>query len=468
MSVSPEILTALQAQNPWWGVAYRLGPGPFPRRRDPFESLRSRLADLRRRRALLLLGPRQVGKTVLLEQIALRFLNDGWAPGNLILFNFADARVRTRAPDLHPEDLTAFTPPGYLHEHPRLLLLDEIHWVTGWQHWLKQVVDADARSTTSMLRILATDSAASVLKQATVESGQGRWDELRIWGLNFREYLRFLSFEGEDEETVYSRTPGEFSRYLAKGGFPAIVADDPSEQVRRDIREDIAERALRRDLLALDPEHSGRLDVERVRRLFVMLIQDSGSIWSRESRASDLSAHPETVTSWLQILEDACLVHRIEPLVLSAGIPSAKRRLAAKPKIYAADHGLIPAFTLDAFPMAQQKVRDRVAETVVLRHLLDLIDRSEVHYFGDQKSGKTREIDFVARFGSTLTAIEVTSSVSIDSQERRTLLETAADMGADRVILIHGGTIETKADDLWLLPLDRFLLDPQQIAESPR
>lgn len=413
-----------------------------------------------------MMGPRQVGKTVILEQLAHALIGEDWPRGNALYFNFADERVRTRAQGLELEDLGSFEPPGYRAGRPVLLLLDEIHLVPAWPNWLKRTVDMEHRRTSPRLRILATDSAASVLRQASVESGQGRWDEIRVLGLSFGEYLRFVSLGDESEAQAYDRRPAALEWYLSNGGYPATVSQEPSEDLRRAIREDIGERALRRDLLTSNPDKPQRIDVDRVRRLFVLLVQDSSSIWNAKARASDLEdTHPTSVSAWLQMLQDACLLHRVEPYLPSKGLPSAKRRLSATPKIHAADHGYIPAFTLDAYPMASQAVRARVTEAVVLRHLLELVsDRNAVQYYRERDSH--REIDFVLRIGERLHAVEVTSSRHVDREKAARLIETANDIGADVVTSIHGGHETTHDGQLKHLALHRFLLNPHVLLED--
>src|SRR5262249_21730980 len=156
-------------QNPWWRpeTGYRLVG--LDRRRDLFQLLWTRLSDLDRSRAVVLLGPRQVGKTVLIEQLideAIRRRH--WPPANVLRFDFSDERVRARSLQVDASDLAAFEPPGFVSTHPRLVMLDEVHWLPGWHHWLKRAMDLDSRRRPSMLRVLATDSAASMLRQGGI------------------------------------------------------------------------------------------------------------------------------------------------------------------------------------------------------------------------------------------------------------------------------------------------------------
>ena len=117
-----------------------------------------------------------------------------------------------------------------------------------------------------------------------------------------------------------------------------------SPGVRKDqrIREDIIDRAIRRDLLRL------KVDVERIRELFVYLIEDSGSIFEGKARARLLQrpasslVDQRSLEKWIALLEDSRLIQRLDPFAASS-----PGRLAGRsyPKLSAADHGLVVAFS---------------------------------------------------------------------------------------------------------------------------
>jgi hypothetical protein len=450
----------VEAQNPWWATGRPWPRTAHPQRRELFDRLRKDLLDAELRRGLLLLGPRQVGKSTLLHQIAESLLDEGWPPGNLTHFDFDDPRIRGL--DLDVAALEEITPSVAEPDHARILLLDEIHMARQWAAWFKRAVDRDRRRTRSMVRILGTSSAASLLHRGSIESGQGRWTEVQIFGLSFAEHLRFRSLADETGQQVLRRAPEELDRYLSKGGFPEHVHAEPSDELRARLREDIAEKAIRRDLAVLVSEAADRLDLERAKRLFVYLAQDSGSILNTAERARDLDARATTVSGWLQLLVDACLLHRIEPFAPPSS--KAKSRLATKPKIYVCDHGLIPAFTLAAFPMAEPQVRARVAEAVVLRHLLPLVSaRGEIRYF---RRRDDLEIDFVFWRRQELHAVEVTSSKEVDGKKLGRFQAALKAAGAHHGTLVHTGATAGSAGDVRLLPLHELLLDPARLLEE--
>ncbi len=432
----------LQDQNPWWRSGAARRALAYPVRRELQREVLARAGQLGDRRALVVVGPRQVGKTVLLLQTADDLLSAGWPPANLTYFDFSDDRLLAEA---SPRQVAEACPAGFAPDQPRILLLDEINVVARWDRWLKQAVDA-----ATGLRVVATGSAAAWLRTGSQESGQGRWDELYLEGLSFREFLALHSQTGEPVEVTFGRRPGLIERYLAVGGFPEHAretiydaAGDEFAAVFRRLREDIADRAIRRDL--------GRagLEVERVRKLFAYLVESSGGIFKAVARASDLEADPRSVREWLQHLLDTLLLVRLEPW---QRWPAA--RLRSQPKVYAADPGLVSAFA----PAAQLE-RARQFEAAVFRHLRSVARElaAELSYF---RTDDGLEIDFVLQAAKELVGIEVKSSIRIRSEEVERLRQAGSRLGTSRLLFVHGGAVSEPEPEIPRIALSQFLLDP--------
>lgn len=435
----------LQDQNPWWHATAARRAGSYWYRRGVQREMVDRLRRLHDRRAVLVLGPRQVGKTVALLQAADDLLDHGWPAGNVLYFDFSDERLEEA---VAPHRLAELRPAGFDPSHPRALLLDEVSRAPRWDLWLKRAVDAGGGE-----RIVATDSAAAVLRQGGRESGQGRWDEIHIEGLTLEEFGALNSEIGAAPETIRIRSTGLTERYLALGGFPEHAPSSDIPEVRRRLRGDIADRALRREL--------GRqgIDVERIARLFAYLAESSGAIFSARERAQDLDADARTVGHWLDALTQTQLL-----------VPLAKHRdsaavgLRSKPKIYAADHGIISAF---APAPESDAVRGRLFEAAVFRHLRGLAGKRQANltYF---RSHDGLELDFVLQAEHELVGIEVTQATRVRREKLERAKKAGARLGASRLFLIHGGAISiADADeDVRLLTLPRFLLDPAAVVSG--
>lgn len=425
------------AQNPWWEDPNARAGRLFPDRRDLQPRLREHLLQLDDRRAVAIVGPRQVGKTVMLRQVIDDLLDQDLPPANITYFDFSDARLTE---EILPNAVADVTPSGVVEELPRILLFDEISRAINWDLWLKNVVDRGG------FRVAVTDSAATLLRSGTRESGQGRWIELQIEGLTLGEALRLVSREGEELSETLRRAPGLFGQYLAVGGYPAYQQVPDHRIVWEELREELVNRAIVRDLL-----RSG-VDVERARNLFVFLVRESGAIFKVGERARQLDADPRSVHDWLRLLEEAGLISRLPRF---ATRPS--RRLQSDPRFHASDHGLIWALSLT--PSQDPAVRGKVFEAVVFRHLREILRGREgsLSYFRQRND---LEIDFVLDLPSERVAIEVTSSHRVDAKRIERVARASSELGADRTLVVFGGPVDSERQEVRVLPVVDFLLDP--------
>ncbi len=448
-----DITQILEDQNRWWVDPKYQGTLVFRQKRRPFERIKQYVGDAHDGRAVALLGPRQVGKTTLLLQLADDLISRGLPPGNLTFFDFSDERL---VDPVSPREIVAVNPVGLSLEHPRVFLLDEIQNALGWQKWLKAAVDQSRRNGKGpALRFIVTGSAATSLRDGAVESGQGRWDEIPIEGLTFTEFLALGSPAGEDARRSTVREPQAFERYLAFGGFPEHVRAEFPRDVRRRIRDDIADRAILRDL------RQASVDLDRVRRLFVHLVTGSGNAWSQGKRADDLEANRKSVGDWLSLLEATRLLIRLERD--RSARTRARSELRSLPKIFASDHGLITAFSVHPEPLDVPDVRARVFEAVVFRHLRELAGggAGELSFV---RLDDDLELDFVVRYPAHTVGIEVTSSPEATPRKLGRADDVMRKLGIDRKVLIHGGLVAARKGDIDIVPLHEFLLAPERYA----
>lgn len=439
----------LVSQNPWWSDPHARASSAYPLRRDAQRALSRQLLRLEDRRAAVLVGPRQVGKTVAVLQTVDELLDLDWPPGNLTYFDFSDPRLT--APIL-PTEIVEITPPTVDPEQPRVLLFDEISRAVSWDLWLKSVVDRGG------FRVGATDSASSLLRRGTRESGQGRWDQIVIEGLSFAEALRFLSGTDEDPERIFGANPEYLERYLEAGGFPEHLlrmATSPMAdlEIARRLREDVVEGAVYRDFARFE------VASESVKNLFIYLVESSGAIFSAAERAEDLGRDYRTVQRWIGLLEDAGLV---ATLARFATRPSRRLKGARSPRVFASDHGLISA--LSSSGTSAPEVRGQLFEAVVFRHLRELARarQGRLSYF---RVRDDLEVDFVFELGERRIAIEVTGARNVRPRKVARARAAADELGAERLVFIHGGLAEASDERSSSVPLSRFLLTPETILE---
>jgi len=254
------------------------------------------VADLKRK-MVLLTGPRQVGKTFLSKQIA----EDHFTRFCYLNFdNTLDASVITG--QSWPLDID-------------LLILDEIHKMSGWKQFLKGVYDTKP----SECALLVTGSSRMDTFRQAGESLAGRYFHHRLWPLSVAELKN-------------THQPQEAFRLLQKfGGFPEpFLSGDITEANRW--RSQYFTDLVREDILEF-----GRLQEIRAMRVLLELLRKRvGSPLSYTSLATDMQVAPNTVRRYVDILEALHIVFLVRPY--HANIARAIQKI---PKLYFHDSGYV-------------------------------------------------------------------------------------------------------------------------------
>jgi len=172
------------------------------------------------RRAIVLLGPRRVGKTILIRHLIADLLSHH-LPAHRIAY------VEMDHPLLHGQSLETLirqiedaAPSG---DGARYLFFDEIQSHKDWEKHLKPLVDHRPD-----LRILVSGSAAAALKRQSTESGAGRFTDFLLPPLTFSEYLQLRPEPAairEEKPGLYvlddiGRLNEQFVEYVNFGGYP--------------------------------------------------------------------------------------------------------------------------------------------------------------------------------------------------------------------------------------------------------
>jgi len=308
VSALPRDLVArkLAADNPWWvdGAV----PDAHLKARRQLEALKGLATRRDVRRAVLLLGPRRVGKTVLLRHLRRDLIRLGEAPTDM-LFASLDTPAYS---GLGLDDLVDLFRERHGHSRDRALwiVFDEIQYLADWERHLKVLVDKEPT-----LRILASGSAAAALKRKSQESGAGRFTELKVPPLSFGEFLdmRGVSADpptGNDTERIAALNR-ELLDYLNFGGFPEAVRSTAIQhEFQRYVGQDIIDKVLLRDL----PSLYGIDDPMELNRFFQHLAYKTGREIAIDGLCKDTGIAKNTIKKYLDYLEAAFLINRLERL----------------------------------------------------------------------------------------------------------------------------------------------------------
>lgn len=306
-----DILNRLRFDNPWWekGDKKKIAFENTPRRKY-FESFYRHIVDISVRRAIVLMGPRRVGKTVMVYHSIRKLLDSGVDARN-ILYLSIETPVYTGLP---LERLLNYFRELFGHEREAKLFIffDEIQYLPNWEVHLKSLVDSFADS-----RFVATGSAAAALRLKSNESGAGRFSDYILPPLTFAEYLMFTHQEDRliegTKTSCYSpdidSLNQEFVNYLNYGGYPeAVFSDSIRQDPSQYIKSDIIDKVLLRDL----PSLYGISDIQELNRLFTTLAYNSGNEVSLEKLSQSSGVAKNTIKRYLEYLEAAFLIRRVE------------------------------------------------------------------------------------------------------------------------------------------------------------
>src|SRR5665213_525982 len=328
-----DLFSVIRQFNPWWEPSQT--PDLLTWRRSAFPELWTWVSNPPARRAVLLSGARQIGKTTLFLQVIQSLLADGIKPEQILYATLDHPLLKLVGIEGLLKTWREIQPKSSSIEY---LFIDEIQYSKDWQTWLKHQVDFEKN------RRIAVTGSAVPLNSENLESGVGRWHTIKLATLSFAEYLLIKKIDLPKLPPVaslndlFSWKPGEFIRvgeqarplmahfheYLLRGGFPQTALIDSVTLAQKLLREDIVDKVLKRDMTAL----YGVRRVLELERTFLYLCLHDGGILDMTSLCSNLSVKKPTVSSFLDLLEAAHLIYRLPPFGYG------KQVLRARYKIY--------------------------------------------------------------------------------------------------------------------------------------
>ncbi|WP_299658312.1 ATP-binding protein [uncultured Tateyamaria sp.] len=264
---------------------------------------RTHLAKLERaldsQAGVVLLGPRQVGKTTLAQDIA-----ETREAVYLDMERAADRQI-LEEPDLYLDEQVG-----------KLVVIDEVQLMPGLFGALRGQIDRRRRAGHRTGQFLLLGSASNTLLQQSAESLAGR--------VSYHELTPF---------TLDEVGQGALARLWLRGGFPDSFLSN-SDRDSLTWREDFIRTYLERDIPALGL----RIPAETLRRFWTMLAHEQGGLINAAKIAAGLGVSGQSVARYLDVLVDLMLVRRLPPWHANAG-----KRLVKSPKVYIRDAGLTHA-----------------------------------------------------------------------------------------------------------------------------
>lgn len=374
---------------------------------------------IERNPAVGLLGPRQVGKTTLAQEIG--------ETRPSVYLDLEDVADRAKLGDAK----------SYLKEHgDKLVILDEVHRAPEIFQTLRGLIDQGRRQGRTGAQFLLLGSASIDLLKQSGETLAGRIS-----------YMELTPFDATEAPA------GALDRLWVRGGFPgSFLADGEGDSLNW--REDFIRTYLERDV----PQFGSMIPAETLRRCWTMLAHHQAGLLNAAGFAAGLGVDGKTVARYLDLLVDLLLVRRLPAWHRNVG-----KRLVKSPKVFIRDSGILHALLRmgDKEQLLGHPVVGASWEGFVIESLIAAAPRGTEANFYRTSTGN--EIDLVLTLpGGKLWAIEVKRSSS--PKVERGFHLACADLAPVRRFVVYPGSerfpLDANTEALSLPALARELQSP--------
>lgn len=344
----------------------------------------------------LVTGIRRCGKSSLLNLFHLYLADHGVADSNIIHMNLESLRYRDLSDYLAFYDYVSERIPR---EGKTYLIFDELQVVEHWEKAIESFrldFDVDIYITGSNAYLMSTEFSTLL---------SGRYVEIRMLPLSFKEFLTFYEFDpavGMEEK---------FQKYLQFGGMPILREYQFNEARINQALEGIYSTVILRDIL----QHNHQADQGTLQKIIRFLCSNIGSITSPNNIGNVLSDEGEiqkgkgkniagkTVDKYISMLQSAFIFYPVGRYDVKG-----KQLLKTLEKNYIVDMGF-----RNLLLGYRDADRGHIIENIVF---LELLRRDYRVYIG--KVGEA-EVDFVAEKPNDKLYIQVTESMqSPETRER--------------------------------------------------
>lgn len=369
---------------------------------------------------VVLTGPRQSGKTTLLQR----------------LFAASHAYVSLDAPDVR--QAAQADPRAFLALHPAPVIFDEIQHTPGLLPYLKMAVD-ERRAQKG--QYLLSGSQNLLLMQQVTETLAGRAAVLRLFPLSMQEAV---SQPGARPIWQRARVTRRLDPRLAfeplwehvlRGGFPELVFE-PARDARL-WQASYLQTYLERDVRTL--RQVG--DLSLFQSFLRLLAARSGQLLNLTDLARDLGLAVNTAKHWLSVLEASHQAVVLRPYHANIG-----KRLVKTPKVYLTDTGLLCYLTGIRSPeqAAAGPLAGPLLETCALLEVMKaFLHRGEEPRLYFWRTATGTEVDLLVDAGDRLLPFEIKLSATPRPETARSINMLRADLGA-RVgpgYVVHPGDV---------------------------
>ncbi|MEL7221305.1 MAG: ATP-binding protein [Bacteroidota bacterium] len=318
MAFDRKILTSrIEEDNSWWNEGKIPFYDDFSKRRY-YQRLFELITESFPHRAVVLMGPRRVGKTVMMYQAIQDLIKSGVEAKKIFYFSL-DTPIYTKMAleELIRDGLFI----NDVSINDAYFFFDEIQYLKDWEIHLKALVDRNRQT-----KFIVSGSAAAALRMKSIESGAGRFTDYFLPPLSFSEYIDLNGYDELLSETsVDFNGPSRFYKarnidlfndhfidYINFGGFPEIALNaDKIKNPQRVIQKDITDKVIMKDL----PGLFGIENTLELQQFFNVLSYRTGEVLDYQKVSQETKTDNKTIKKYIKYLEAAFLIkilHRVD------------------------------------------------------------------------------------------------------------------------------------------------------------
>lgn len=334
---------------------------------------------------IVLTGQRRVGKSYMLKMI--RDIKAKDKNNNVI---YVDKEKKGFDHIKTYQDLNAYIDAHYQTGKMNYILIDEVQEIEDFECSVRSYrTEPDAE-------VIVTGSNAKMLSKELSTIIGGRYKEIHVQSLSYKEFLQFHNFQDGDDA---------LAKYIQFGGLPGLVKMGLNEDDAMEYQKDVLNTVLLKDVIS----RNNIRNVPFMEKLTSFIADNIGKIISASSiskfiKSQGTSVSPDTVIDYTQYLEDAYIINRVNRYDIHG-----KRIFESNDKFYFEDHGLRNA---QAEGTREGDI-EKIIDNIIYQHLMCLGYKVNV---GQLQAG---EIDFVCTKKAGAKRIYIQASYIIANDETR-------------------------------------------------
>ena len=266
----------------------------------------------------IITGIRRCGKSTLMEMFVSDLKENGVPEKSIIHMNFED-HENSHITD--SDTLLNEVKSKVELKKGTYLFFDEIQDIIGWEKAINSMrySGADVYITGSNAKLLVSDFSTYL---------SGRYVEIEMYPLSFREYVKFFDENANKDQLLID--------YMYTGGLPYVASERRNERNTDMILSAIFNTVFVKDVV----EKNDIRDVPALRNITRFVMKNIGNLTSTRSASAYIVSKggkisPPTVDAYLKHLESAYLIHRARKYDLKK-----KEHLHTSSKFYVSDLGI--------------------------------------------------------------------------------------------------------------------------------